>query len=116
MTDARVATVSAARPCQQNHPERLRSPREQRAVVVGLVHPQCLVERLLAASLESSILSTERNARLQSLQEQLTLAHYDEEQAVSAAINNGEDVARSGSAPAWAVLQVEVEHEQQAAA
>jgi hypothetical protein len=70
-----------------------------------------LAQRLTEVALAGRISSGERDRRLRGLQEQLIALRYDEEQAICA---SGADVTRD--APPWAVLMVQVEHEQQAAA
>jgi hypothetical protein len=83
-------------------------------LLLAFMDGETLAARLVQVAHEGSISSGERDQRLQALQQQLTRLRYDEEQAVTAAINDGGDVSRD--APPWAVLMVEIEHRQQAAA
>ena len=85
-------------------------------LLVALVDGERLAERLLQAATVGSITASERNERLRVLHQQLTQLRYDEEAAITCALNDGDDVSRSGSAPAWAVLMVQVEHALEAAA
>jgi hypothetical protein len=85
-------------------------------LLLALVDSERLAECLLQVAVDGGISATERNARLHALQLEETQLRYDEETSICAAISNGDDVSRSGSAPAWAVLMVQVEHELEAAA
>ena len=60
---------------------------------------------------DTGISSRERDQLLHALQEQLIELRYDEEASISAMIEAGDDVSRSGSAP-WAVLMIEIEQQQ----
>ena len=73
-----------------------------------------LAARLFEVAMEGSISQGEHDRLLHALRQQLIELRYDEEAAVSQAIDDGADVIRNG--PAWAVLMVAVEHEQQVAA
>ena len=84
-------------------------------LLFALLEPDRLAERLMKTVSDVSISARERDQLLHALQEQLIELRYAEEATVSAMIEAGDDVTRSGSAP-WAVLMVTVEHEQQAAA
>ena len=85
-------------------------------LLAAFVDPERLTERLLRLALAGSLSAAERSERLSTLQQQLIDLRYAEEVAVSAAISSGDDVSRSGSAPAWAILMVAVEQQQAAAA
>ena len=73
-----------------------------------------MTERLIKTITATGISSRERDQLRNALQEQLTELRYSEEASVSATIEAGEDVTRSG--PPWAVLMIEIEQQQQAAA
>jgi hypothetical protein len=79
-------------------------------LLAALVDGERLAERLTQCALAGSISRSEQTARLHDLQAQLTALRYDEETSICKAISNGDDVARSGSCPAWAVLMVQIEH------
>jgi hypothetical protein len=81
-------------------------------LLAALVDGERLAERLLRVAVDGSITANERSERLRPLQQQMTRLRYDEE----ATICVGDDVSRWSSAPAWAVLQVEIEHALEVAA
>jgi hypothetical protein len=85
-------------------------------LLMALVDGDRLAERLLQIATDTGISASERDQRLSALRLEETRLRYAEEAAVGAAIANGDEASRSASAPAWAVLQVEIEHELAAAA
>ena len=85
-------------------------------LLVALLEPERLTERLMEVIADTSIAASERDGRLRTLQAELAQLHYDEEASISAMTERGEDVTRSTSAPAWSVLMVEIEQQQRAAA
>jgi hypothetical protein len=89
------------------------SPDEANALLLAaLLQPERLAERLLRVATETGITASEREMRLRALRSEEVRLRYDEEAAICAAVERGDDATRSASAPAWAVLQIEVEHEQ----
>jgi hypothetical protein len=86
-------------------------------LLAAFLHGDVLVERLMQSALVGSISASKRDARLQTLQAELTKLRYDEEATISALIAAGDDSVTRSSAQPWAVLMVEVvSDEAQAAA
>ena len=60
-------------------------------LLLALMEPERLAERLYQIAVEGSLSSSERGARLNGLRERLTRLRYDEEASICAAISNGDD-------------------------
>jgi len=83
-------------------------------LLFALLDGEVLAKRLMETISDVSISSRERDQLLHALREQLTELRYAEEASICAAIERGDDVTRSG--PPWAVLMIEIEQQQRAAA
>jgi hypothetical protein len=85
-------------------------------LLAAMLHGESLAKCLLRTATDAGITANERSMRLQALQAEMVTLRYSEEAAITDALARGEDAIRSSSQPAWAVLMIEVDHEQQAAA
>jgi hypothetical protein len=81
-------------------------------LLMALLHPETMVERLMEISTINAIPPQVREARLAELRAEETELRFDEERAVTEALANGEDARRMPSSPPWAVLMIKVEHAQ----